>query len=96
MKKKCYLSNEDILAKFEDPQAFLAAVDALVEAKYSNLPPKQKNSIKAFVKNEKLQQIWEALLHTLLKLTNHSTKINLKSRIHKKNSKEEICHGNRE
>ncbi len=61
MKKKCYLSNEDILAKFEDPQAFLAAVDALVEAKYSNLPPKQKNSIKAFVKNEKLQQIWEAL-----------------------------------
>lgn len=61
MKKKCYLSNEAILAKVENPQSFLNAVDALVDAKYSNLPPRMRYSIRHFVKTQNLEQIWKAL-----------------------------------
>lgn len=72
MKKKCYLSNEAILAKVENPQSFLNAVDALVDAKYSNLPPRMRYSIRHFVKTQNLEQIWMALNVQIYVMDNQS------------------------
>ena len=72
MKKKCYLSNEAILAKVENPQSFLNAVYALVDAKYSNLPPRMRYSIRHFVKTQNLEQIWMALNVQIYVMDNQS------------------------